>query len=366
MINSMSRIVLILGLLLTTPLFIQSQEVDLKQLAIEEFKNERYPEAISLLKDAVAENPNDAEIWFYLGFYTHYLCNDWIPLSECDEERSDEILDYLDKAVTLNPKYGNAYYFIGVEHGSRSLRALLKRDIKKMRVELLNGRNKGGYPDWLIEYARNMLNSCEPNAILFTGGDPDTWPTLYLQYCENFRTDVTVIPLSLLNRPWYVMKLKRGIKGVLKVVPISWREEQILDMHPYKLISHTLEISVPLEELERYGIFPEDSLMIWELETDLKTETRTLLSAEKAVLTDIIKTNRWENPLYFSIACSKNMLGDLDRYLQLCGLTNRLLPVESEKYGLSINHEVIETHLLNPENYTYFMDIKECRFVVPG
>lgn len=336
-----------------------AQEVNLKQKAIDEFKNKHYPEAISLMRRAVSENPGDAEIWYYLGYFTHYLCADWIPLTECDEKKSDEILEYLDKAITLDPMYGNAYYFIGAEHGGRFLRAMQEGDVRKMRMELLNGRNKGGYPDWLIEYARNMLRTCQPNTILFTGGDADSWPTWYLQFCENYRTDVTVIPIGLLNRPWFVLTLKNGIENILVSAPISWREEQIFDMHPYKWKTYTIEIPIPEEALERYNILPQDSLMKWKLEPNLQTSSREFLGTERVVLADIIKTNRWKRPVVFSLGCSKTRLANLDKFMQLCGLFQRLLPVEAEKYDLSLNPNEIEAALLQSEHYRYFADVKE-------
>lgn len=338
---------------------LQAQEVDLKQEAANEFEKGNYPEAISILKQAVSEDPNDAEIYYYLGYYIHYLCYDSRPLTGYDEKWSDEILDYLNKAVSLNPKLGNAYYFIGAEYGARFWNALQEQNIRKMRNELRAGREKGGFPDWLIEYAGNILKGCDPNAILFTGGDAEVNPIQYLQLIEGYRTDVTVIPVVCLNWPWYAMMLKNGLEDILVSAPISWSEEQILGMHPYKWKTNRIEIPISMDDLEKYNISFQDSMMKWELEPDLTSDSRSFLSAGRALLANIIETNRWKRPIYFTAGCPRTHMAGLDKYMQLCGLVYRLLPVETEKYGLSLNRHKIEAVLLQPEHYGHFADVKE-------
>jgi hypothetical protein len=98
---------------------------------------------------------------------------------------------YLQKAIEIDPnRKENIDYMINIGEMTRN---------SKQRDEYsLKGFNAGQLSSGMIYYNYNQLVGLEPNAILLTAGDNDTYPSWYLQ-AKGLRRDVIVINLYLLQ-----------------------------------------------------------------------------------------------------------------------------------------------------------------------
>ncbi|MBN2354977.1 DUF2723 domain-containing protein, partial [candidate division KSB1 bacterium] len=186
------------------------------------------------------------------------------------------------------------------------------------------------------DYSYNILQSCEPDAILFTNGDNDTFPLWFLQYVYNIRPDVRVVNLSLLNTNWYIKQLKHQEPKV----PITLSDAQIdqLDLIPWE--TQRLKIPVPprvrseaLDEITslggRYALEERD--MRSELEVEVKpTIFERALRVQDFMILNIIYANQWRKPINFAVTVSDDNKVNLENWLRMDGLTFKLVPVEGD------------------------------------
>ena len=242
---------------------------------------------------------------------------------------------------------GDAKYFYGAECSGNAFLAMQNYDAGKLSYYYRKAFDKGAYPKWLAEFGRNFLMGCDTNAILFTGGNADFDICSYLQLCENFRTDITVIPIGNIDRPWYVQFLKNGLKGGVRNITLNLTEQQITDIHPFKWEPTTVSIRVSPTDKKYFGL-PDDYLLQWEVFPDLfsermhtkteseKAKARAYLSPQRAILLQIVEDNFAERPIYFSNFASPAFYGGLDSCFQYCGLVSKLLPVKTSgsKYAV--------------------------------
>jgi hypothetical protein len=359
--------VIAISLIIVCSVSLFAQENSLKEEALQEFKNEHYDNAILLLEKALEESKNDPEIYYYLGFFNHYRAYDSRPLNGYDYSYSEKIFEYLTKAIELNPNYGDAKYFYGAECSGNAFLAMQNYDLDKLKHFYKLAYDIGAYPAWLVELGKNMLNSCDSNAILFAGGNTDFDICSYLQLHQDYRTDVTVIPIGNIDRPWYVKFLREGLEGGVKKIELNLTDYQIYDIHPYKWDTTEVEIPISKMNLKKYGL-DGDYIMYWSVAPDLtsnrdhskikgeEVKKRTYLSPQRAILLKIVEDNLNSRPIYFSNMTNNVFFGGLNEYFTNCGLVSELTPLKTDRTEFENDINKIEI-LVNDKNFMQYSTI---------
>ena len=221
--------------------------------------------------------------------------------------------------------------------------------------------------DTALVMAKTYLDSCDPNAILFTIGDNDTFPLWYAQEIEGFRTDIRVACSTYLPSDWYIDQMKKqayesaplpislahnqyvaGTRDFVLYAPSTDTRVDISDFMAFVTSDDertkvelnnghkvnyypTNKIRIPVDReavIRNKVVSPElyDSIVPY-IDIDLPKEA---LFKHQLVMLDIINNNNWERPIYFTGGSPKDedylWLKD---YLQLDGMTYKFIPVKT-------------------------------------
>lgn len=263
-----------------------------------------------------------------------------------------------------------------------------------------------------LDWAKNYLNSCAPNAILFTNADNDTYPLWYAQEVEGIRTDVRVICLQFLQDDSFIDQMPVKMNSS-EALPISLSHEQyqagVRDFFPY--VDYGITDSVELSDLlavmtsdnkndqvqmadgSYMNFIPARNLKLT-VNADQLIDTNTIQPEQKLnvvpamewnfdksyaskadlILFDILANNNWKRPIYFATSVSEDTYMGLDQYLFLEGYAYRLLPLKKKDEETNkmqrTNTDVMYTNVMEKLDFTAFNKAKyldvESRRIVNG
>ena len=241
------------------------------------------------------------------------------------------------------------------------------------------------------DLAHNYLNSCAPNAILYTNGDNDTFPLWYAQEVEGIRTDVRIINLMLFNTEWYIDQMTRKAYESdpvpMSLPPDKWEDrtnniiylfervegnvdlKQIIEfvanedprtkfnpqpgMSLDYIPSKKFKIPVDKEKVLRNGVVREKDSALILPEITWTISKNSILKNEMMQL-DIMATSDWDRPIYFVAAGSDGAM-NLEPYFQMDGLAYRLVPISTPgrnflSYG-RIDTDILWDNMMNTFKY---------------
>ncbi|MBD3333119.1 DUF2723 domain-containing protein [candidate division GN15 bacterium] len=180
-----------------------------------------------------------------------------------------------------------------------------------------------------VDYARGILNSVEPNAIVITGGDNDTYPLWYQVVVEDYRPDVTVLNFSLLNANWYVEQVLSRDSAIFGNLP----DHLLTPGQPVPWRDTTIVIPVTGSR-EWYGLADSaivyDSLMLF-VEPTLGG---SYLMQSQWLLLNLLKANEGVRPVYLSTTVDARQLIFSSRHWQLEGMTRKFVPLVEARPNL--------------------------------
>lgn len=253
------------------------------------------------------------------------------------------------------------------------------------------------------DIAVDYLESCAPNAILFTYGDNDTYPLWYIQEVENVRPDVRLVNLSLFDTDWYIDGMKRK-QNESEPLPISMKPSQyvqgvrdVMYYQDYKLagsveLKNILDVllsdddqdKIPLQNGSKENFIPTKNFKLT-IDPQQVIKTGTVSAADAGKITpvmewkfnkgyvtkgtlamlDILVHNDWKRPIYFASTVPSDQFNGLDNYLYTEGLAMRLLPLKID--SAAGRNELVNTDVLYKNMYTKFKwgNVKNAKYLDP-
>ena len=235
------------------------------------------------------------------------------------------------------------------------------------------------------DFGANYLESCEPNAVIFTNGDNDTFPLWYAQEVEGIRTDVRVCNTSYLQTDWYITQMKKQAYES-ESLPISWEPSDYVqgtrdaayifpmtdkaidlgtaldfvrsnDPKFKKIPGYSQELDyIPSQKLTfdvdsaavmAAGVLDTAYLPYMQKQMMIDLTGKDYLGKQELIILDMLRTNNWKRPIYYAITVSPDQFVKLDPFFQQVGMAYHIVPMETKNTIRSVDTEKMYDNVMN-------------------
>lgn len=273
-----------------------------------------YSKAFRILSNQVKLNPKNAEYRYFLGYSIDRLnADDGKGMFQLKNEMTIKASEQFEEVNRLEPVYKGELFILDPYAKLTSIwgslaEAYLNRKLAdSAKWAFSEGKKRGGFTEPILEFNRQLLNSCDKNAILVTYGDNITIPIWYLQTIENYRTDIIVVDANLINTNWYpkYLKSERNLKMSFS--------DAVIDTIEYKQWqSQQVTVINSIDTTQKFS---------WELRP---TYMDNYILKGDRILIDIFQQNFFSRPIYFNNNSDSSYNLFLSPYLVDEGLVNRV------------------------------------------
>lgn len=293
-----------------------------------DFDEQDFVLAVNYLKKAVTLEPENAEAHYFLGYaYSRLNAQDGKSMIKMDLQLNRRSSEEFEQVIQLTPKYTgemvvlDPYSKLTAEWGCMAMCYLNNNKLDSAVWAFNQGRSRGAFGSFYLAINRNILSQCSKNSILMCSGDNLTVPLWYLQVIEGYRKDVTVINIDLLNTVWYPQQL-HSKSHVAFDLPQS-----TIDTLEYQYFKDSV---VFVRNKYAYKDFS------WTIK---KTTEKDYLSRGDRLFLSILKANEFESDIYFTMGFSAENRLSLDDYLVHMILLDQMNVSEKEQYSFATYKE---------------------------
>ncbi len=273
-----------------------------------------YSKAYKILSTQVKQNPKNAELKYFLGYTIDRMnADDGKSMFQVRKDMSIEASEQFEEVNRLEPIYKGEQYILDPYAKITSIwgslaEAYLNRNLPdSAKWAFSEGKRRGGFIEPILEFNRQLLNSCDTNSILITYRDDITIPIWYLQTIENFKNDIIVVNANLINASWYPKYLRNQRK-----LKISFPDAEIDTIDYMQWQSEKIEITNPKDTTKKLS---------WELRP---TYMEGYILKGDRILLDIIQQNLFTRDIYFNAGSDSTYNLFLTDYLIEQGLVSKI------------------------------------------